>query len=50
MAKDRTVLPAATNALLDMIDNRPIDVLGDYVVFPSRGFQEQNEELNALER
>lgn len=49
-AKDRTVLPAATKSLLDMIDNRPIDVLGDYVVFASRGFQEQNEELNAMER
>lgn len=49
IAKDRTVLPAASNALLDMIDNRPIDVLGDYVVFPSRGFQEQNEELNAMQ-
>jgi hypothetical protein len=50
IATDKTVLPAGKSALLDMIDNRPIDVLGDYVVFPSRRFHEVNEELNALDR
>ncbi|MGZ5134651.1 MAG: hypothetical protein ACXWCG_05860, partial [Flavitalea sp.] len=37
-------------AIIDLIDNRPIDVLGDYVVFPARKFHENSEELNALEK
>lgn len=37
-------------AVLDLIDNRPLDVLGDYVVFPARKFHEVSEELNALEK
>jgi hypothetical protein len=37
-------------AIIDLIDNRPIDVLGDYVVFPARKFHENSEELDALER
>jgi len=37
-------------AILDLIDNRPLDVLGDYVVFPARTFHENNRELNAIEK
>ena len=35
-------------ALLDLVDNRPLDVLADYVVFPARGFHERNDELLSL--
>lgn len=36
-------------SILDMIDNRAIDVLGDYVVFPARKSFQENEALNALQ-
>ena len=40
---------SGTDALIDLIENRPIDVLGDCVVFPARRFFENSEELEALE-
>ncbi len=43
-------MSAGGTAVIDLIDNRPMDVLGDYVVFPSRKFHEASEELNALDR
>jgi hypothetical protein len=46
----KTMKLADGEAIIDLIDNRPIDVLGDYVVFPARKFHENSEELNALEK
>jgi|GEM_PF-3914049 len=46
--KFQTMVSTTGELLIDLIDNRPIDVLGDYVAFPSRKFHEENNELDSL--
>jgi len=46
----KSMITEGKEAIIDLIDNRPIDVLGDYVVFPTRRFLEKSAELDALEK